>query len=264
MRFTIRRLHRLDEFKRCEELQKESWGFDDLDIVPAPMFVVGAKYGGIVLGGFESVNGRMVGFVYSLPAVLEGRSIQYSHMLAVEPEYRRHGIGLQLKIAQGRESVKLGYETIAWTFDPLQARNANLNLHRLGAVTHDYLVNVYGETSSPLHRGLQTDRVLARWRPGLKREERTLPSRLVVEGLPVLGSVARRPDLRRLLAFRVPIPTSIDHLKSSPSGDAAADQRRVRALFTRAFKAGFEAVDFELGERDGLGYYLFTRREIDG
>lgn len=264
MKFTIRRLHSLEELKRCEELQKESWGFEDLDIVPAPMFVVAAKYGGIVLGGFEPVNRRMVGFVYSLPAVLEGRYIQYSHMLAVAPEYRRHGIGLKLKLAQGRESVKLGYETIAWTFDPLQARNANLNLHRLGAVTHDYLVNAYGETSSPLHRGLQTDRVLARWRPGLKRGDRELPSRPVVEGLPVLDSGARRPDLRRLLAFRVPIPASIDHMRSSPSGDAAAWQRRVRDLFTRAFDAGFEAVDFELAERDQLGYYLFTRREIDG
>lgn len=252
-RFLIRTITDVKEFKRCEDLQRECWGFDDLDIVPAAMFVIGARYGGIVLGGFDRETDRMVGFVYSLPARLDGRWVQYSHMLAVVPELRRHGLGVRLKLAQGRASVRLGFRELAWTFDPLQARNANLNLHRLGAVSKDYLRNLYGETSSPLHKGLATDRLLARWSPG-----KPAGGKRSVGRLPVASDVSEiEPGWR---AFRVPIPASIEQVKHADPAAAAYLQQKIRAIFEHSFRAGYAAVDFHLVPHDGHGFYVMERK----
>lgn len=261
-RFMIRKLRTLDEFKRCEQLQREAWGFQDIDIVPVPMFVIAAAYGGITLGGFETGSGRsrMVGFVYSLPAKLDGAPVQFSHMLAVEPDVRRQGLGLRLKLAQGHAAVKIGYDTIIWTYDPLQARNARLNLRRLGAITRDYLVNLYGETSSPLHRGLQTDRLLVRWRPNEARRRRRGEIERLLPGEPPVIAEAAALRSRKLPRFRIAIPAAIDELKKRSVEDAMNWQFVTRDLFTKAFRAGFEAVDFELEPGQEVGYYVLARR----
>ncbi len=158
----IRELNALEEFQRCVEIQKEVWGFDDpYDIVPLPLLMVSQRMGGVLLGAFQS--GRMIGFVYSLPGTYHGRNGQWSHMLAVVPELRNSDIGYQLKMAQYRMSQQLGAEFVEWTFDPLESRNAYFNLNKLGCVAKEYEINVYGETSSPLHGGMPTDRLIAHW-----------------------------------------------------------------------------------------------------
>ncbi|MEW6365895.1 MAG: GNAT family N-acetyltransferase [Acidobacteriota bacterium] len=269
MRYRIRALRTLAEFKRCEELQKEAWGFEDLDVVPLPMFQIAAKYDGIVLGCIESPGGRVVGFVYSLPARAHGRWVQYSHMLAVSPDTRRQGLGLRLKLAQARTSLALGFHRLIWTFDPLQARNASLNLRRLGATVSQYFVDLYGPTSSPLHRGLPTDRLLADWdvrgmgrRSGLPRRRARRGGRASPES-PIIYDCSKEllRDLRspNFRSFRFAIPASIEDLKASDPAAAAKVQMRLRSVFVAAFRAGFRAVDFEIGAGDGPGHYLLVR-----
>ena len=166
----IRTLHTLEEFQRCVDIQKEVWGFDDpYDIVPLPLLVVSERNDGIVLGAFE--GSEMIGFVYSLPGTHKGQKVQWSHMLAVVSSLRNTDIGYKLKLAQYESAREMGYDVLEWTYDPLESKNAYFNLHKLGCIAKEYEINIYGITSSPLHSGTPTDRLIAHWPiPPLKKE----------------------------------------------------------------------------------------------
>ena len=140
------------------------WGYTDAeDVVPPPVLIVAAKRGGILLGAFDEA-GVMKGFVYSIPALKDGALTQWSHMLGVTRDARDAGLGLRLKLAQRERSLQMGIDLIEWTYDPLQALNAHLNFSKLGVVVEEYEENIYGVSSSPLHRGSPTDRFVAEWR----------------------------------------------------------------------------------------------------
>ena len=162
MTITYKQLKTLEELKLCEKVQEAVWGFDLLDTIPARFMLVLRKHGGFAMGAFD--GDTMVGFVFGVPAIHYGRPSQHSHMLAVLPEYRDQRIGFKLKIAQRRNAMSRDIDLITWTFDPLQSRNAYLNLNKLGVIACSYTINLYGEeTSSELHGGLGTDRLLAEW-----------------------------------------------------------------------------------------------------
>jgi len=188
MHFTIRDLAGIADMRECEEVQREVWGFIDLDVVPAGLMSVMSFYGAIAAGAF--VGDRMAGFVSGFPGYVHegydpptgpgggsyGRSpatpgdsgalagaLHHSHMLAVRREFRGWGIGIALKWAQADRVRALGVRRINWTFDPHQAKNANMNLNRPGCVASGYRLNVYGKRLSPLHGGLPTDRLDRGW-----------------------------------------------------------------------------------------------------
>src|SRR5579864_9517922 len=154
---TIRRLHAFHEMQLCVTLQREVWGFSDLDIVPEAVFAVAAKTGGQVLAAFD--DAKAVGFALAVPAFREQQSYLHSHMVAVLPEYQNRGIGRRLKLAQRDDALQRGLDLIEWTFDPLETRNAHFNIACLGAIVRRYIPDLYGASSSPLHRGLPTDRL---------------------------------------------------------------------------------------------------------
>ncbi|MFZ1133728.1 MAG: GNAT family N-acetyltransferase, partial [Candidatus Korobacteraceae bacterium] len=143
------------------DLEFQVWGFRERDVVPSQMYVVAAKTGGQVVGAF--VGDMMVGFVLAYAGIRDSNPYLHSHMAAVLPEYRDLGVGRRLKLAQRDDALARGIPLIEWTFDPLQTRNAYFNICRLGAVAQRYLLDVYGATSSPLHAGLPTDRLVAEW-----------------------------------------------------------------------------------------------------
>jgi predicted GNAT superfamily acetyltransferase len=235
----IRELESLEEFQECVQIQKEVWGFDDpYDIVPLPLLVISKRIDGIILGAFE--KNRLIGFVYSLPGTHKGLQLQWSHMLAVRPEYRDSDIGYQLKMAQYKESADKSYDLIEWTYDPLESKNAHFNLRKLGCIALEYEVNVYGETSSPLHHGMPTDRLIAHWPipPYTKtRQDWTeLPqppalitrTKKVEEDLIIIEDA--RLDASDEFLF-VEIPTQIQKVKSK-SSQAALDWRlKTREIF---------------------------------
>ena len=160
----IRPLTTLEECRQVAALEKTVWGYTDAeDVVPPPVLIVSIKRGGILLGAFDD-GGSMRGFVYSMPAIKDGRPTQWSHMLGVTPEMRAAGLGARLKLAQRQAALDMGIDLIEWTYDPLQAANAHLNFAKLGIVVEEYEENIYGESSSPLHSGTPTDRFVAEWR----------------------------------------------------------------------------------------------------
>jgi predicted GNAT superfamily acetyltransferase len=198
---TIQPLIALDEFQRCVEIQGEVWGYEDSDIVPRRMFLLAQKIGGQVIGA--TAEGEIIGFAMALPGYRDGQTYLHSHMLAVLPEFRNAGIGRRLKLAQRDDAIARGIERMEWTYDPLEIKNAYLNLTKLGAISRRYAANFYGPSSSPLQGGLPTDRLYAEWWLRSPRVEAALRGEALAveatERIAVPGSVVewkRTPQLR--------------------------------------------------------------------
>ena len=233
----IRPLTRLEEFERCVEIQIAVWGYSDGDVIPRRVFVVAERIGGQALGAFA--NGTMVGFAMGLPGYREGMAYLHSHMLAVLPEFRNAGLGRRLKLAQREDALARGFELMEWTFDPLEIKNAHLNLHRLGAICRRYQEDFYGPSSSPLQGGLPTDRLYAEWWLRSSHVENAL----------------RAADTGIAVDSRVTVPKEIYTWKQENDLRAFKTQTRVREELLFEFGRGLAAVGYER-DADGNGSYL--------
>jgi len=242
----IRLCHELDELKACVALQKEVWNFSDYDLIPLRLFVVAEKIGGQVIGAFDA--GELVGFAMSIPGARDGKAYLHSHMLAVRESYRNSGIGRRLKLFQRDDALKRGFDLIEWTFDPLEIKNAWLNIEKLGATARRYSVNQYGISSSPLQGGLPTDRLVAEW---WLRSER-------VESLLRTGV---HPPLKPEMT--VAVPAEIYSWKSAPQHRHKAEQvqTRNREHFLDAFSRGLAVLGYE---RDAIGNGTFLLGKWEG
>jgi len=158
---TVRPLQTLEEFRRCVEITREVWGDSELETEPYITFVIAHHTGGQVLGAFD--GDLMVGFTKAFIALRDRSIYLHSHMAAVVPTHRNRHVGRQLKLAQREDALRRDIRIIEWTFDPLETKNAHFNINRLGAISRHYIPNFYGITSSPLHRGIPTDRLLVEW-----------------------------------------------------------------------------------------------------
>src|SRR5687768_3083313 len=172
----IRPLTTLDDCHKVLAPEKQTWGYTDAeDVVPAPVLIATIKRGGILLGSVDEA-GAMNGFAYSIPGIKNGRTMQWSHMLGVTAAARSANLGTRLKLAQREATRAMGLDLIEWTYDPLQAMNAHLNFAKLGVVVEEYEENIYGESSSVLHRGTPTDRFVAEWHLSRPHVERRIAS----------------------------------------------------------------------------------------
>jgi predicted GNAT superfamily acetyltransferase len=243
-RATIRALHTEQEFQDAVQLQKDIWGFDDIELLPVRLFIVATKVGGQALGAFDGK--RMVGFCLAIPGLKPGGgSYLHSHMLGVTPEYRNSGVGRQLKLKQREDALARGIDLIEWTFDPLEIKNAHLNIERLGAIVRRYVRNQYGTTTSHLHGGLPTDRCVAEWwitSPRVKA---------VIEGGP--------PEARPEIVERISVPAEIAILRRSDPKRARQIQQEISSRFEEYFARGLAVLGVERSAEGGA--YLFGRWE---
>lgn len=231
----LRRCHGIEDFRACVTLQKEVWNFSDAELVPLRMFVVADKVGGQVMGAFEGKT--MVGFALSVPGTRSGHIYLHSHMLAVRKDHRNGGLGRKLKLMQREDALARGIELIEWTFDPLEIKNAYLNIEKLGAIARRYNINQYGITSSPLQGGLPSDRLIAEWWLKSKRVER-----LLADGRNAAAETVTS----------ISVPAQIYDWKASPETRSKAQQvqERNREQFLEAFANGLAVLNYE---RDGEG-----------
>lgn len=239
----IRMCHALEEMRSCVALQKEVWNFSDAELVPLRLFVVAEKVGGQVIGAYDGKE--LVGFGLAVPGYRNGHSYLHSHMVGVRKSYRDLGLGRRIKLFQREDALARGFELIEWTFDPLEIKNAYLNLEKLGAVARRYNVNQYGITTSPLQGGLPSDRLVAEWWLNSQRVER------VVRGgkrLPIQVEQA------------IPVPAQVYEWKASPATRERAKQvqDRNRELFLGAFSSGLVALGYER-DPQGNGKFLLGR-----
>jgi predicted GNAT superfamily acetyltransferase len=256
----IRSCTGMDELQACVELQIETWGYDESDVIPRKTFLVAQEIGGQVIGAFDteivpSPNPLstqsptpapgLVGFVFSLPGVKTAAAgpqpYLHSHMLAVKGAWRNRGLGRQLKLEQRREALTRGIRCMQWTFDPLEIKNAFLNIHRLGAIVRSYRVDFYGVSSSRLQAGLPTDRLIAEWRLDSQRVE---------------AHIEGRATSAQVIEERIQVPASIYDWKASEAGreQALEVQLENRKKFQQAFSQGLVVTGFSRDEQ-GNGFY---------
>ena len=274
----FRDLHTADEFRQVMDLEQQVWGFTDLnDMVTLPVFTITVKRGAILIGAYDEAD-RMVGFVYSIVGMKAGRQVlQWSHMLGVLPGYRNSGLGRALKLAQRDRALAQGYELIEWTYDPLQAMNAHLNFTKLGVVAEEYHRNVYGESTSLLHKGTPTDRLVAQWwiaKPHVER--RVAPTSVVAVTTSELSDAApvnithpaqawlansdvflARDDRRLFLE----IPMGFTDMQRDAPELALEWRMQTREIFETYFTKGYRVVDFFLDRPHARGRYLLAKKD---
>lgn len=253
---TVRPLQSTPDFSRCMAVQHEIWGDDFADVVPGSLLQVTQKVGGVAAGAFTERDARLVGFVYGLTGVRRGRSVHWSHMLGVVPEYRRQGIGQKLKQFQRGWLVERGVMEMLWTFDPLVADNAHFNLNLLRVDIDSYEAEMYGETGSDLH-SFGTDRFVARWH--LSGEAKTAEGIRGGKGGP--GEPDECADAPRV---RVEIPDDILRIQGENPELARAWRISTRTAFQRLFGDGYRITGFIRSADSGRGIYILKRGVIKG
>lgn len=246
----IRPLHGAADYDRCTVLEKRVWGYTDIEVVPTTMFVVAGETGGQIFGAFDpQAGGEMVGFVFALPAFHGKQVYLHSHMTAVLPEYQNRGVGRQLKLYQRKEALRRGIRLVEWTFDPLEIRNAYFNLVRLGAIVRRFIPNCYGVTSSPLHGGMPTDRLLAEWWLDTRRVRAALGGRASARPR---GATPGKLVGRMVAIF---VPARINELKASAPDEALRIQAGIREEFQHWLARGYVASGLERTD-EGANYLL--------
>ncbi len=272
----IRDLKTIDDFRRVVDLEHAVWGYtDSADTVTVPVFIFTVKRGATLIGAFDA-DDRMVGFAYAVVGMKDGRPMLWSHMTGVLPDYRG-GLGYRLKLEQRARALAQGYELIEWTFDPMQAMNAHLNFTKLGGVVEEYAENFYGESTSALHRGTPTDRLIVSWRIGephvIRRLDQT-PSLLVrsheVGEAPVANVTAIDGEWRVVKSLDltvserrlwIEIPTGFTQMQQQAPERALQWRLHVRQMFQAYFAQGYRAVDFVLQRDAGFGRYLLALKD---
>jgi predicted GNAT superfamily acetyltransferase len=172
-------------------------------------------------------------------------------MLAVLPEFRNAGLGRRLKLAQRADALARGIDRMEWTFDPLEIKNAHLNIARLGAIARRYKRDFYGPSTSPLQGGLPTDRLAAEWWLRSDRVRRTLgeePGK-VIENAPIMG--------------RIEVPAAVYEWKRTENQRSLAEslQTRNRLALEAAFAQGLAVVGYE---RNSAGDGCFLLGTVSG
>ena len=257
---TVRPVATIEEYRACQEIQRRAWGItEDGYVVPVATMVSVQHAGGLVLGAF--LGDRLAGFTFGYLGRVRGQWALYSQLAGVDPHIQAGGIGGQLKLAQRAWAKEQGLALVAWSFDPLQAGNANFNMRRIGAISRTYEVNYFGERSDALNAGLDTDRLLVewttadaplRWQDGGSSILDLVPTEPLGEGLrrPAVDAAAD-PFARAAgggagpAILRIDIPPSLPAVKAHSDELARSWQLAVRDAFQQAFAAGYVAMNFD-------------------
>lgn len=274
--FQIRDLTTIDEFRQVVGLEREIWGYtDNADMVGVPVFIFTVHRGASLLGAFND-EGRMVGFAYAVVGMKDRKPLLWSHMTGVLPAYRG-GLGYRLKLEQRQRALAQGYDLIEWTFDPVQAMNAHFNFAKLGGVVEEYALNFYGESTSALHRGTPTDRVVLSWRIDAPHVVRRIETRSElraraheVSEAPVANLTVTEGEWRQTKQIDltinerrlwIQIPTGFTEMLQRAPERALAWRMDVRQMFETYLAKGYRAVDFVLQREAGFGRYLLAKPE---
>lgn len=275
---TLRPLTSLEEYQACTDLQEEVWGRGFSEKVSAAILMIANRLGGLAAGAFDE-EGILQGFVFGLTGVIDGKLVHWSDMLAVRSEEMDRGLGTRLKRYQREVLLERGVREMRWTFDPLQGRNAYLNFCKLGIVCREYVENMYGETDSPLHRGVGTDRLVAIWDLGSARAE---TRREKVANGPPLEGLSHVPQVLPFLeggpfpspgapilglgdpALLLAVPGVIDAMMEGDMPLAIRWREATREAFVHYFSRGYEARKFLRGEAVSSYLLVVPGERADG
>ncbi|MEE8142321.1 MAG: GNAT family N-acetyltransferase [Planctomycetota bacterium] len=260
----LRSLKSEADYRQCVALQRETWGENFLEVIPPTMLIASQQVGGICAGAFDN-GGQLLGFVFGICGPRQGRLVHWSHMLAVHRHLQGHGLGRRLKSYQRDQLLEMGIATVYWTYDPLVARNAHLNLNRLGARPIVYEENIYGEdTGSELH-SLGTDRFVVEWRLSDPEVERALNSGLSVDestvgAAPVVNPEAQVTEFSLQPSVRVEVPFDIQRVQDESVEVAHRWRSSTRQAFVRYLTEGYSVVGFHRETGSQRCFYVMKRQ----
>lgn len=257
----IRMLTTMEELYEVQKIETEVW---NMDPIPVHQTFTALKNGGILLGAFDGK--KMVGFLYSFAGFEEGSAYLCSHMLGILPAYQTDGLGVKMKMKQAETARKLGYRLITWTYDPLESRNAYLNLHKLRGIGAIYKVNHYGAMKDELNQGLPSDRIQMKWFINETPDNQIYHydrQKLLLDadanGVPMLTSFFKRSDWMRTDVSFVAIPMRFQKMKQTNFELAKQWRMETRLVFQTLFDEGFQATDLLLDRDQALSYYVLTK-----
>jgi predicted GNAT superfamily acetyltransferase len=258
---TIRPLLSNEDCRAAVDLQREIWGFEVGDIVPASLLHVVSFVGGLAAGAFDE-KGTLLGVAFGVTGFRDGVLAHWSHMLGVREQARNAGVGRMLKEYQRDMLAELGIARIYWTFDPLQAKNAYFNIQRLGVQIDEYVPDMYGDTGSPLHFGLPTDRLVVHIGTGPRAVG--AQRRGTHTGIPILSACPREGDLladrgARPPAVLIEIPADALAVATRAYDTARAWRLAVREQFQWALANGYSATAMHRDSATARCFYVMTR-----
>jgi predicted GNAT superfamily acetyltransferase len=254
--FRLRRLEKPEEFRAAAELAQSSGATGGTGALPHALQRAMQDHGGLVLGAFVDIHlaGLSAGFLG-----WDGTTLYlYSHLTAVRPEYRHHGLGRRLKWRQREEVLGWGLSEIRWTFDPLESPQAYLYVHRLGARPDRYLVHHFGRPEPGEGPVDETDRLRARWDEQRWREAPAIVETEVGEQGLRHPTAVTEPGAARA---QLEIPFDLGLMREHEPSAIRPWRHAVRDAFRAAFDLGYRVEDFVVvsPEHERRSFYLLTR-----
>lgn len=261
---TTRKLETIEEMRLVQSLETTVWGSEP---IPIHQTYTAVTNGGLMLGAFDGE--KIVGFSYGFTGFANGKTYLCSHMLGIHPDYQLMGIGKTLKEEQRAYAIEMGYDLITWTFDPLESRNAYLNVSKLSGICSTYLENWYGEMEDGLNKGLPSDRfkiewwikserVEERWVPTIDRFDRPFPVGKSEQGNPMLNFNEEEIPADSA-GIEIPIPEHFQVIKKSEPQLALDWRLKIRTIFQTLFREGYALVNVNR-TTTGVHYYQAVKR----
>jgi predicted GNAT superfamily acetyltransferase len=260
VKIEVHPIKNLSDLRRCHEIQRAVWGYSDLMVFPFTILVSMQNNGGVLLGAY--VNDRLVGFVTGYLGMAGTKLYLFSQRMGVLPEYQSLGLGYRLKVAQRDQMLRQGIDIIVWTYDPLEGKNATLNIEKLGGIVRYYARDIYGHVQNPLQTGLTTDRFLLEWHLMSDRVRERVRGHyqrprvedwLSGEDIPLVNYASWEGDLPRPLSTDlemehgqvvVQVPPDLQHIKRYDLGLAQAWRENTRIIFETYFRRGYVVTGF--------------------
>jgi predicted GNAT superfamily acetyltransferase len=259
-RISIRSIKTLSDLRRCHEIQRAVWGYSDLMVFPYTILISMQHNGGVLLGAY--VNNELVGFVVGYLGMAGAKLYLFSQRMGVLPEYQSLGLGYRLKVAQREQMLRQGIDIVVWTYDPLEGRNATLNIEKLGGIVRSYARDIYGYVQNPLQTGLTTDRFLLEWHLMSDRVRERVRGRyqrpraedwLSGQDIPLVNYAAWEGGIPRPLAVDlaidhehvlVQVPSDLQRIKRYDLNTAQSWRKNARTIFESYFQRGYVVTGF--------------------
>ncbi|MEM2143775.1 MAG: GNAT family N-acetyltransferase [Candidatus Jordarchaeaceae archaeon] len=274
--FYVRKIEKLEHFEKCSELEKLVWGTEES--TPTPLLIALQHNGGLLLGAFDD-NENLVGFCLGFTSRKDNQLYFYAHQVGVHPEFQNLGVGYQLMMKQREYAIRMGFNLMKWTFDPLQGLNGNFNIRKLGVICHTYNPNYYGKMRDGLNAGMPSDRFTVEWwlksKRVVNREQgkTSFPSlrELLSQGIETANQTEIfKKGIRRITKTNlnldserilVEIPESIRRVKETSMDLAIEWCEKIRPIFLNYFERGYVASDFISAICDGerRNFYLLLK-----
>jgi len=275
---SIRRAQTIQDYKDCEAVQLKAWGIDDTrELIPIYVLRPFNEKGGIVMNAYDE-DARPVGTNITFVGTHQGKTILYSHITGVVPEFQNKGVGLSLKLRQQQFAIENGFDLVCWTYDPMQSLNNWFNLTKLGAISRTYYTNYYGEMPDRLNIGLETDRFLAEWwvqspRVQTKMQLPSMKATSSNQGLKILNESVLKDGIRQPSGkielsesgegLLIEIPYSYEDIRKVDARILQVWRVETRKLFSNYFDSGYFATECIVDRKNRRSFVKLERGPLE-